>query len=334
MTAKASRAGAGSRRHSTDDALGLRCGGDKLVSLREGVLERLGGPSVGNLGKPGGDRLGRALALIEVDAGRLADMRDREDAGARAENDARGRILAHKKQHARRHAFRRHKLRCDRRQQAFRHACARRRRQDVDADIVLRALEVQDVHEPDHARLRGAVVRLPEIAVDAGRRRREHDTPIVAFPHARPDRLRAVGRADQVYADDELEIRHLHLGEGLVAQHASVVDENVDVAPQPFGACNHLGDLIKIGDVRIVRDRCSAGRSNLFHNPHGIVEASVLTEIIDDNVRSARRKSQSMRTSETGARAGDDGHSAFKADCHKISPCRRLTLPGASSGTD
>ena len=135
-----------------------------------------------------------------------------------------------------------------------------------------------------------------------------------------------------MHAEDELEIRHLHLGEGLVAQHASVVDENVDAPPQPFGACNHLGDLRKIGDVRIVPDRRPAGSPNLFHNPHGTVEAPVLTEIIDDDVRSARRKSQSMRTSETGARAGDDGHSALKVDCHKSSPRRRLTLPGAASG--
>jgi hypothetical protein len=126
-----------------------------------------------------------------------------------------------------------------------------------------------------------------------------------------------------VHSDDEFEIRHVHLGEGLVAQHASVVDENVDASPQPFGACNHLGDLRKIGDVRIVRDRRPAGSPNLFHNPHGVVEAAVLTEIIDDDVRSARRKSQSMRTSKTGASAGDDGHFAFKVDCHKNSPRRR-----------
>ena len=85
------------------DTLRLGRGGDELVGLREGVLERLGGLGVGNLGEAGGDRLGRALALIEIDAGRLADMRHREDAGARAQNDARGRILAHEKQHARRH---------------------------------------------------------------------------------------------------------------------------------------------------------------------------------------------------------------------------------------
>ena len=68
-------------------------------------------------------------------------------------------------------------------------------------------------------------------------------------------------------------------------------------------------------------DRRPAAGANLFHNPHGIVEVRpVLAEIIDDDVRSARRKSQSMRTSETGARAGDDGHSALKVDCHEDFP--------------
>ena len=192
---------------------------------------------------------------------------------------------------------------------------------------------MQHVHEPDHGRLRGAVVRLAEIAVDAGRRGREHDAPIVALPHARPDGLRAIGRADQVHAEDEFEIRHLHLGEGLVAQHAGVVDEDVDVAPVLFGACHHRGDLLEIGDVGRVRHRRPAAGANLFHNPHGIVEArAVLAEIIDDDVRAARRKSQSMRTSETGASAGDDGDSALKVDCHEIpragASLRQALLPG------
>jgi hypothetical protein len=68
--------------------LRLGRGGDKLVGLRERVLERLGGLGVGNLGKAGGDRFGRALAFVEIDARRLADMRHRDDAGARAQNDA------------------------------------------------------------------------------------------------------------------------------------------------------------------------------------------------------------------------------------------------------
>ena len=152
---------------------------------------------------------------------------------------------------------------------------------------------MQHVHEPDHGRLRGAVVRLAEIAVDAGRRGREHDAPIVALPHARPHRLRAIGRADQVHAEDELEIRHLHLGEGLVAQHAGVVDEDVDAAPHPFGARRHRGDLLEIGDVGGVRDRGPAGGANLFHNPQRIVGSdAVSAEIIDDDFRAARRKSQ------------------------------------------
>ena len=258
------------------EALRLGRGGDELHRLREGVLERLGGLSVGNLGKAGGDRLGRALALVEIDAGRLADMRDGKDAGARAKIDARGRVLAHEKQHARRHRFRRHELRGDRRQQALGHAGARRRREHVDADVVLRALKMQHVHEPDHGRLRGAVVRLAEIAVDAGRRGREHDAPIVALPHARPDGLRAIGRADQVHVEDELEIRHLHLGEGLVAQHAGVVDEDVDAPPHLFGARNHRGDLLEIGDVGGVRDRRPAAGANFFHDPHGVVEGSAV----------------------------------------------------------
>ena len=123
------------------------------LRLRERVLERLGGRGIGNLGKASGDRLGRALALVEIDAGRLADMRHREDAGARAEDDARGRVLAHEKEHARRHRFRPKKLRRAGRKQAFGHRRSRGRREHVDADVVLRAFEMQHVHQPDHRRL-------------------------------------------------------------------------------------------------------------------------------------------------------------------------------------
>ena len=205
--------------------------------------------------------------------------------------------------------------------------------QHVDADIVLRAFEMQNVHEADHGRFRSAVVRLAKIAVDAGGRGREHDAPIVALPHARPDGLRAIGRADQVHAEDELEIRHVHLGEGLVAQHAGVVDEDVDAAPLLFRARRHRGDLLEIGDVGWVGHRCPAAGANLFHNAQGIVGSdAVSAEVIDDDFRAARRKSKSMRTSKARARASDDGHSAVKLDCHGDSPCRRLAPSGAASG--
>ena len=96
-----------------------------------------------------------------------------------------------------------------------------------------------------------------------------------------------------MHAEHEFEIRHLHLGEGLVAQHAGVVDEDVDVAPQPFGACNHLGDLFEIRDVGRVRDRRPAVSANFFHDLHGIVEGSP-SDIIDDDGRAARSEPESV----------------------------------------
>ena len=188
-------------------------------------------------------------------------------------------------------------------------------------------------------RLRGAVVRLAEIAVDAGRRGREHDPPIVAFPHARPDGLRAIGRADQVHAEDEFEIRHLHFRKGLVAQHAGVVDEDVDAAPVLFGARRHCGDLLEIGDVGGIGHRGPAAGANLLHDAQRIVgRDAVSAEVVDDDFRAARREPKSMRASEAGARAGDDGDSAVKLDCHELSPCRRLApralLPGQINLSD
>ena len=172
---------------------------------------------------------------------------------------------------------------------------------------------MQHVHKPNHRGFRCAVVRLPEIAVDAGRRRGEHDAPVVAFAHARPDRLRAIGRANQVHADDELEIRHLHLGEGLVTQHAGVVDEDVDAAPLLFRARRHRGHLLEIGDVSGVGHRDPAAGANLLHDPQRILRwGAASAEIIDDDFRAARRQSQRVGASEAGACAGDDRDPAMK----------------------
>ena len=122
-----------------------------------------------------------------------------------------------------------------------------------------------------------------------------------------------------MHAEDELEIRHVHLGEGLVAQHAGVVDEDVDAAPVFFGARRHRGDLLEIGDVGGIGHRGPAAGANLFHDAQRIVgRDAVPAEVVDDDLRAARRKSKSMRTSEAGARAGDNGDSAVKLDCHEI----------------
>ncbi len=58
----------------------LRRRSDKLLGLAKSVAQRLRGLRIGNLGPARGDGLGGPLALVEVDARRLADMDDGEDA--------------------------------------------------------------------------------------------------------------------------------------------------------------------------------------------------------------------------------------------------------------
>ena len=118
-------------------------------------------------------------------------------------------------------------------------------------------------------------------------------------------------------ANDELEIRHLHLGEGLVAQHAGVVDEDVDAAPFLFRARGERRGLLEIGDVGGVGDRGPARCANLLHDLQRIVgRRAVSAEVVDDDLRAARRKPERMGSSEPGARAGDDGDPAVKLDRH------------------
>ena len=53
----------------------------------------------------------------------------------------------------------------------------------------------------------------------------------------------------------------LHFGEGLVAQDAGVVDENVDPAPARLRRRDHRGDLRGVGDVGAVGHGDAARRS-------------------------------------------------------------------------
>ena len=69
-----------------------------------------------------------------------------------------------------------------------------------------------------------------------------------------------------MHPQDEFEIRHVHLGEGLVAQDPGVVDENVDPAPVPLRALRHFGDLREVGDVRRIGDRFAAQGADLVND--------------------------------------------------------------------
>ena len=100
-------------------------------------------------------------------------------------------------------------------------------------------------------------------------------------------------------AHDDLEVRHVHLGERLVAQHARVVDQNVDPPPVLFRARRHRQGLLEIPDVRRVGHGGSARGADLLDDREGALRRrAVAAEIVDDDLRAARGEPQRVTAAE------------------------------------
>src|SRR4029077_8113014 len=89
------------------------------------------------------------------------------------------------------------------------------------------------VDQPDHAGLGGGVVRLPQVARDAGDRG-DPDDPAVVVHEALLQELGGdpLG-GDQVDTEDRVPAVLVHVGEPLVASDAGVVHHHVDAAVGP-----------------------------------------------------------------------------------------------------
>ena len=87
-----------------------------------------------------------------------------------------------------------------------------------------------------------------------------------------------------MHADDEFEIRHVHLGEGFVSEYARVVDENVDPAPFLLRPPSERRGLLEIGHIGGIGYRGAAGRANLLHDLERIVgRTAVSADVVDDD---------------------------------------------------
>jgi hypothetical protein len=210
---------------------------------------------VADFSKSRSNRLGRALCFRQEDAGGFLDDHARESTCASAEDSAARCIVAHEEQRCRRHRFGRQQRQHCFGHQSFRHAGGRRGTQRIDADVVLRAFDLQHVHQSDQAGLGGTVVCLPEVAVDAGGRCRHQDAAEVRRAHVRPYGLAADRRTQQVHVEHRAEIGQRRLGETGVAQDAGIVDEDVDAAPALDHGCDHVRNLLGIGDACAMRHR-------------------------------------------------------------------------------
>ena len=147
-----------------------------------------------------------------------------------------------------------------RRQHGLGHARAGDRRDRVDEDVALLALERERLREAVEAELGHRVVRLAEVAVDAGGRRGHDDAAVAGVAHVRPRGVGDAERAEHVDLVDEVPVGLRHLRERDVAEDAGVVDDDVDLAER---VDRGLDDLVAVLDRVVVGDRLAAGGLDL-----------------------------------------------------------------------
>ncbi|MNS88719.1 hypothetical protein D3C72_1227070 [compost metagenome] len=173
------------------------------------------------------------------------------------------------------------------------------------------ALQVQHVHQADHAGLRRAIVGLAEISVHAGGGRGHEDAPVALLAHDGPHGARAIRGAQQVHVHDGVEVFGAHLGESLVAQDAGVVDQDVDAAPCVHRPAGHGRDIGTVAHAAAIGDCLAAGRGDLVG--HGLGRAA---KIIHHHPAAARGQLQRVAAAQPLSGACHDGDAFVKAYGH------------------
>ena len=126
--------------------------------------------------------------------------------------------------------------------------------------------------------------------------------------------------------DDELDVFHRHLGEGLVAQDTRIGDQDVDAAPLVHGVVDHLFHAGIVGNRRTVRDGFTAKRFDFLYDFIGRCRAAARSvhrraEIVHDDLCTAAGEFERVTAAKTAACTGDDSDFAVKTNvCHGVSP--------------
>jgi len=150
-----------------------------------------------------------------------------------------------------------------RRQDGFGHPRAGDRRDRVHVDAALLALDGERLGEAVEAELGHRVVRLPEVAVDAGRRRGHDDAAVAGVAQMVPGGVGDAERAEDVDAVNEVPVFLRHLLERGVAKDAGVVDDDVEALERVERALDDLGALL---DRLVAGDGFSSGCLDLIHD--------------------------------------------------------------------
>ena len=296
--------------------------------LRGAGLRDLLGRAVGDAVPLRRDPVGGIGRVAQVDALGHGDMRLLERSGASQQDGAGRRVLTGEGHDARADQIGGQALEIVLGVKPLGHPRRGAGGQAVDADVELPPLQRQRLHQADQRHLGRAIVGLPEIAVQAGRRGGEDHPAIAALAHMIPGRLGQVDRAHQVDVQHQGEIVEVHLGEGPVAQDARVVDQDVDPAPVRDHTVDHGVDALAVGDAAGPGQGLAARRHDLGRD--GLARRR--SQIVDHDLRAISRQRERMTAAQSAARAGDDGHAGPEIDGHACSPCPVIAEPPADGG--
>ena len=203
----------------------------------------------------------------------------------------------------------------------LRHSRMGGRGQAVDPDVVLRPFDRQGLHQADQGHLGRAIVGLAEIPVQARGGGGHDDAAVACISHDVPDGLGAVDGAHQMDVHDEAEIVQPHLGEGLVAQDAGIVHQDIDPTPFFHRRGDHGLNRGEVGDRGGIGHGLAARRHDLGHNRFGGGRGSARTvagasQIVDDHFCAAFGQGEGMFTPQAAAGPRHDRHTPVKPHRH------------------
>src|SRR5690606_38652548 len=118
-----------------------------------------------------------------------------------------------------------------------------------------------------------------------------------------------------------VEIGDLHLGKGLVAQDACIVDHDVDAAEGIHRDLHDVGGGSRVRDAVVAGNRFAALRLDLGNHLVGRLGGTAgaihrAAQVVHYHFRAALGQQQRMAAAEAGAGAGDNGNAAVEIDGH------------------
>jgi hypothetical protein len=185
-------------------------------------------------------------------------------------------------------------------------------RDGVDVDVVLLAFSGKRPREAQDTALRRCIIRLAEVAVNAGSGSGVHNAAVLLLEHVRPCSLADFVGASQVHIQDLHELLVVHVGECLITQDACIVDDDVNAA---VGIDGSFHDGVAIFGARLDTYSLATELLNLLHY---VVR---IHKIIDDNFRTIFGELQAVYPTKAGA-----------TTCHKRNLASIVNLLGRRIG--